>query len=199
MRSDKKGFTLVELLVVLGIIAVLVGIIFPVFIVARKRARQTTCLNNLRQIGMAMNLYYDDWGRYPQIISLNLPQQTRVCPLDPFISRGGAAGWPGIKKPLSYAFSGPLYPDDPYYNTFYNVWLKKAPLAGPIVVCYGHWSNRFSDPLGPIPPAPGVFVDGHVAWCKGYLIENHAPGPNQPVGVFYFWNLEAKEPGDVLE
>src|SRR5689334_10508239 len=62
MKRD-AGFTLTELLVVIAVIAVLAAILFPVFARARSRARQTTCLSNMRQIGTAMQLYlqeYDD-------------------------------------------------------------------------------------------------------------------------------------------
>lgn len=62
----KSGFTLVELLVVIAIIATLAAILFPVFAKARERAKSTQCVSNLRQIGVAVQQYLDDWdGRYP--------------------------------------------------------------------------------------------------------------------------------------
>ena len=57
----KKGFTLIELLVVIAIIAILAAILFPVFAQAREKARQTSCLSNLKQIGTALQLYVDDY------------------------------------------------------------------------------------------------------------------------------------------
>ena len=57
----KKGFTLIELLVVIAIIAILAAILFPVFARAREQARQTSCMNNMKQIGGAFQLYVDDW------------------------------------------------------------------------------------------------------------------------------------------
>jgi len=56
-----KGFTLIELLVVIAIIAILAAILFPVFAQAREKARQTTCLSNLKQIGLALNMYVQDY------------------------------------------------------------------------------------------------------------------------------------------
>jgi prepilin-type processing-associated H-X9-DG protein len=63
------AFTLVETLVVLGIIALLSAIILPVFATVRGRARQTSCLSNLKQIGVAVGMYMQDSdGRYPRAV-----------------------------------------------------------------------------------------------------------------------------------
>ena len=61
MFKMKKGFTLIELLVVIAIIAILAAILFPVFAQAREKARQTSCLSNMKQIGTAFQLYVDDY------------------------------------------------------------------------------------------------------------------------------------------
>lgn len=67
-RRNREGFTLIELLVVIAIIAILAAILFPVFARARRAAMKTSCLNNLKQIGTAVNMYESDWDdRYPLV------------------------------------------------------------------------------------------------------------------------------------
>lgn len=64
--TAKRAFTLIELLVVIAIIALLAALLFPVFATARGKAREISCVSNLRQIGTAIKLYTQDWDEiYP--------------------------------------------------------------------------------------------------------------------------------------
>src|SRR6266581_831239 len=63
--SERRGFTLVELLVVIAIIAILIAILLPVLTRVRQQAMQLQCASNLRQLGIAMTAYTQQKNRWP--------------------------------------------------------------------------------------------------------------------------------------
>ncbi|HEX2948810.1 MAG TPA: prepilin-type N-terminal cleavage/methylation domain-containing protein [Armatimonadota bacterium] len=83
--SNTKGFTLIELLVVIAIIAILAAILFPVFAKAREKARQTQCMNNMKQICTSTLMYVqENEEKFPKSASvwsdLTLPGKVLKCP-----------------------------------------------------------------------------------------------------------------------
>ncbi len=88
------GFTLIELLIVVAIVVILMGILFPVFARARDRARSVSCISNLKQLALAMEMYqqaYDDG--YP-----NIRWRQPDDPENP--ERLGTVAWPELLEPL---------------------------------------------------------------------------------------------------
>src|SRR3712207_1624377 len=83
---QRRAFTLVELLLVLLIIAVLAGLLFPVFQATRREARMSACTANLRQLGMAYGMYVSEYGTYPEPARFVRAVEDRrllFCPEDP--------------------------------------------------------------------------------------------------------------------
>ena len=98
MKFTKHGFTLIELLVVIAIIAILAAILFPVFAQAREKARQASCLSNMKQLGTATQLYVDD---YDETLP---PAYLFDSDLNPAYTDGSYSAYPcnNCKKPRTY-------------------------------------------------------------------------------------------------
>jgi prepilin-type N-terminal cleavage/methylation domain-containing protein/prepilin-type processing-associated H-X9-DG protein len=111
-RRITAAFTLIELLVVIAIIAILAAILFPVFAQAREKARQTTCLSNMRQLGMGLQMYYQDYDEAIFFFGHNV-DRSRLAPAAPLGASAANRWWNQI---LPYTSNVPgllICPSDP--------------------------------------------------------------------------------------
>jgi prepilin-type N-terminal cleavage/methylation domain-containing protein/prepilin-type processing-associated H-X9-DG protein len=174
---SKSGFTLIELLVVIAIIAILAAILFPVFARARENARRSTCLSNLKQLGLGMMQYTQDYDeKYPQpsrtgfgdlTMELFPPTAFNGSTLTAYTSNWAAVILPYTKSPQ--IMSCPSLQEAPWYgntNDFrtkipisytYNkllAWNNLAALPAPAAVImmhegFGSWS--YTSAVGSFP------------------------------------------------
>jgi prepilin-type N-terminal cleavage/methylation domain-containing protein/prepilin-type processing-associated H-X9-DG protein len=140
IERNSKGFTLIELLVVIAIIAILAAILFPVFARARENARRASCQSNLKQIGLGIIQYAQDFDGYMP------PSQLGA---DPALYSWPTLMFPYIKSAQVFVCpSGEVSPTA-FGNTL-NVGTGSTPSAKPYVgITDSQYTNSFnSPPLG---------------------------------------------------
>jgi prepilin-type N-terminal cleavage/methylation domain-containing protein/prepilin-type processing-associated H-X9-DG protein len=115
----RRGFTLIELLVVIAIIAILAAILFPVFARAREKARQSSCLSNVKQISTGILMYVQDYDEkfpfYAQGNYSNDPWVFWPHQFQPYIKNWQVYACPSSPMRGSMNYHGTFYPERPNY------------------------------------------------------------------------------------
>jgi prepilin-type N-terminal cleavage/methylation domain-containing protein len=133
-RREQSGFTLIELLVVIAIIAILAAILFPVFATAQEKARQTSCASNLKQLGLAVMQYTQDYDEQFPMASMNWQ------PLDDGAWSVYTYSFPATYNPDGCVWANAIYP----YVKSYGVY--DCPSTH-VANKFGSWGKTGSDPI----------------------------------------------------
>jgi len=157
-----RGFTLIELLVVIAIIAILAAMLLPALAKAKKKAKQSACINNMRQIGISLVLYADNYNQYPS--SLRTANDTYVWQTRLLSLMGNNRN----------AFSCPAALPQSYWDTNYNHTLKT-------VIGEDSKIDRYGIPTGAAGPGQGaLFSLGYNDWG---LVNTRPASAGPPLGL----------------
>lgn len=204
-ETKRNGFTLIELLVVIAIIAILASILFPVFARARAQARKTTCLSNMKQIGLGLIMYSQDYDElyapgqwhaeantgwncattffgYGRVGGLLYPyiknQQLFKCPEDTWVANSTG---------ISMGYNGPPWgPGEGYGDQIGPDGLPQVPLAKTTPVTY-EYTN---------PDNGTVCTVNALTGTAQAAIEN--PAGNWAIGDLWPWIHEPRYAGGNL-
>jgi len=196
IRKHYGGFTLIELLVVVTIIAILAAMLLPSLQKARESARQAKCMSNLKQIGIAILLYaqnYGGWAPYnttapqtyhhilrnngyvPNYDFTGSPPGIFCCPSEKEATTVGGAGWLGTHYGISYYLTKI---DSSRKKILTLHFPSKAYLIGDSGgnIGNGAWIDpgNYDPKLRHSEGWNVYFVDGHIEWLNTYPAETHS-------------------------
>jgi len=188
----QKGFTLVELLVVISIIALLLAILMPTLQKVRGQGQKVVCLSNLKQLGLAVQLYNEDWsGRFPPFYYIPPRWDARLlpyvnkqkgvfrCPAE----RGGVMNgtWTKIHSIRSESTYGineyltgmpgnsPAKPNGPDFSTLAYARLTQVKAPASVVTLFDMYCDSYRK-IG--------YMYGMVSFHDWYMDKRHARGDN---------------------
>ncbi len=150
-RCVRSGFTLIELLVVIAIIAVLIALLLPAVQSAREAARRMQCVNNLKQIGLALHNYHDVQGCLPH-------------------SRGLSTPGPGVPATATFAGLARLLPYMEQTSLFNAINFTNLPLDPPNSTVLATVVAGFICPSDPQATAPVGWAGQNYRPCEGSQI-----------------------------
>ncbi|MCL6475308.1 MAG: DUF1559 domain-containing protein [Firmicutes bacterium] len=148
----RRGFTLIELLVVIAIIAILAAILFPVFAQAREKARSASCLSNLKQLGLAVAMYVQDYDERFGGGSTHLFGTPENClghrwwldMIEPYVKNRGLKNCPSEK--VRVGWFDPTIADVPGTQCGEGVYYSSY--SWNVVICYIDGANGLTADLG---------------------------------------------------
>lgn len=149
MRIKRKGFTLVEMLVVIAIIGILIAILLPAVQAAREAARRITCQNNLRQLGLAFHNYESTLRQLP--------------PGSVFDPREPRSSWSAQARILPFIEQGNLY-DFIDFGVGYDEGVKVKTMKIPFLICPSEIKDRAREKNGVVVHYPLNYAVNMGVW-----------------------------------
>ena len=168
----RRGFTLIELLVVIAIIAIIAAILFPVFARARGKAHQTVCLSNVRQAGLAVLMYAQDYDDH----------LVRHCFQPRLMDASGGYTWPHAIQPYVANVGIFMCPTNTAWRSElkgcggYSLNLSRLP-TGETVGCADRLIARIPRPAGLLIVTESGDGSNGVAWCGYWYRETDTGDP----------------------